>query len=233
MYKGQKVVAVVDGTQERGQQALWPLGERPVLWHLLTRLESVPSVDEVLILVDEGEQEIPALLGWMGVEGVTIFYGGGGDILERVYQALSPDPPQVVVPLGVERPLFSPDYLEVMITYLIDAGLDGVHAAPEKTGITPGLDVQALRYQALVDAHLLALDPRMREEIARFIMERPQAFKVSEIQPPQSYCSQIRLLVEDEEDHEQMRQIYRAFYRPGELIDCTRVIEWLGRREVA
>lgn len=234
MYEGQKVVALIDGTGERGRQALWPLGERPILWHLITRLKTAPTVDEILVLIDEQEQELPALLEWMNEENLRVYRSSGGDLLERAYEALLDEkPPQVVVSVAVNQPLFSPTYLEKMIAHLIDAGLDALESSPAATGITAGLATQVMRYQALVDAHLLALASQMRQELTRFVLERPQAFRVSTLQPHHSLCSEIRLLVEDEEDLEQMRQIYRALYRPGEIIDCTRVVEWLGRRAVA
>lgn len=233
MYEGQKVVAVVNAAGDQRGLGLLPLGERPLLWHLIKRIQSASTVDEILVLIDDDDQQIPALLEWMGAQGVRTARAWGPDLLEQTYQALITDPPQVVAPIGVERPLFSPPLLEMMIRHLIDSGLDAVDAAAEKTGMTPGLDISVLRFQALVDAHLLALAPELRQETTRFIMERPQAFRVSYLQPPQPLCSQVRLLVEDEEDYEQMRHIYKALYRPGELVDSEQVVEWLGRRAVA
>lgn len=235
MYQGQKIVAVIQarmGSSRLPGKVLKPLCDRPVLWHIIERLKRVDLIDAIVVATSDRRQDddIIDFLEWLDDPMVRAFRGSHEDVLDRLYQALCQDPPDVVVRVTADTPLISPDHLRRLVIHLVEEGLDGVDAHQDTTGLSLGFGSEAYRYQALVDAHLLAVHPEEREHVSLFIKNRPHAFAVDYPEPDPALQANLRLTLDYPEDYELLRIVYRALYRPGEIIDCRQVVQWLESR---
>ena len=235
MDQGQEIIAVVQarmGSSRLPGKVLMPLKDRPALWHIVQRIKSVELIDRIVVATSTESDDDPIVdfLEWLDDPMVRAFRGPHTDVLSRFYLALCDDPPEVVVRVTGDNPLVSMSHLERMIKKLVDEDLDGVDAHYEKTGLTRGFGSEVYRYQALVDAHLLAVDPEEREHVSLFIKRRPHAFEVAYPEPDPELCSDLRLTMDYPEDYELLDAVYRAFYRSGERLECRRVLQWLRER---
>lgn len=235
MYREQRIVGVVEarmGSKRLPGKVLMALADRPVLWHVVERAGSVDVIDEVVVATTTSGRDdtIAEFVDWLDDPAVRTFRGPEDDMLERYYLALRDDPPDLVVRIPANAPLVSMRYLRRAILHLVDGDLDGVDSDPKQTGLTPGLGCEAYRYQALVDAHLLAVRPAERQTVPLFIRNRPHAFRIDYPPPCHNLCSPFRLSLECQEDYQLLRRIYRALYRRGKPIDCEQVVRWLGMR---
>lgn len=235
MYKEQRITAVVQarmGSTRLPGKVLMALGGRPVLWHVIERLQTVDLIDQIVVATTEHQRDEPIVdfVRWLDAPNTRVFRGPEDDVLERFYRALRDDPPQVVARVTADSPLVCPEHLQQMIRHLVDRDLDGVDAHHDQCGLTLGFGSEVYRYRALLDAHLLAVRPEEREHVSLFIKKRPQAFRVAYPRPERRLCSQARLTLDYPEDYELLYQIYEALYRPGRPVDCRRVLEWLERR---
>ena len=237
MYRGERITAVIQarmGSTRLPNKVLMTLGDRPVIWHVIQRLKTVELIDDIIVATSTRRRDNPlaAYIEQFDDSRVELFRGPEEDVLQRFYLALQShaDPPHAVVRITGDSPLLSVRHLERMITHLIDNRLDGVDAHHRRTGLTLGFGTEVYHHQALVDAHLLAHRPEQREHVSLFIKQRPCAFRVEYPKPDPRLCSPFRLTLDYPQDYWLIERLYGALYQPGEIIDCTRALTWLGDR---
>lgn len=235
MNERAKVVAVVQARMSSERlpgKVLMPLAGRPALWHIIERLKRVRAIDEVIVATSDRSEDDPidALVGWLADPKVRSFRGSRDDVLSRFYLALAETDADVVVRITGDTPLICVEHLERMLEHLQTSPSVGVDAHFARTGLTLGFGSEAYRVGAIVDAHLLAMRPEEREHVTLFIKERAQVYPVDYIKPDAALCSGFRLTMDYPEDYALLREIYDALYRPGDIVDCRRVLEWLHRR---
>ena len=237
MIANQRVVAVVQarmGSSRLPGKVLLPLANRPVLWHILERLDSLAVLDEIVLATSrEPQDDSIARFADYVLERQALrhpfrlFRGAHEDVLARFYQALEPDPPELVVRVTADTPLIATCHLQRMIEHLVYTGVDGVDAHHGATGLTLGFGAEVYRYQALKDAHLLAMNDEEREHVSLFIKRRPQAFAVHYLKPSPELCSEHRLTLDTDDDYRRLAALFEAHYRPGQPIDCRALLRAL------
>ncbi len=209
-----------------------PLCHRPVLWHVIERLRAVGCVDDIIVATSVApvDDAIVRFVEGLDESDIRCIRGSEEDVLERFYLAICRHSPDVVARITADSPLLSVRHLRRMLTHLVDHQLDGVDAHHHKTGLTLGFGSEAYHYQALVDAHLLAVNPVEREHVSLFIKKRPYAFRVAYPEPRTALCTDFRLTLDYPEDYRLLSAIYDALYEPGTVVDCLQVVQWLRRR---
>lgn len=235
MYRGRRIAAVIQarmGSTRLPGKVLMPLCDRPVLWHVIQRLKAVGCIDDIIIAtsITAEDDSIVRFVEELDDPAVKYLRGPEDDVLERFYLAICQNTPDVVARITADSPLLSIRHLRKMLTLLVDRQLDGVDAHHHQTGLTLGFGSEAYHHQALVDAHLLAAKPAEREHVSLFIKERPYAFRVEYPEPHTALCTDFRLTLDYPEDYRLLCEIYDALYRPGEVIDCLQVVQWLRHR---
>lgn len=234
MYRDHRVVAVIQarmGSKRLQNKVLLSLRGRPVLWHVIDRLQRIPWFDRLVVATSTHRRD-DVLVNYVAAlddPQVEVVRGPERDVLARFYRALESFDCQAVVRVTADSPLLSVKHLDRMIARLVDGDLDGVDAHRDRTGLTLGFGTEIYRRQAIVDAHLLAVRPDEREHVTLFVKRRPSAFRIEYPTPDDELCSNYRLTLDYPEDYRLLRRIYRQLYRPGEIVDCRRVIRWLDR----
>lgn len=237
MTSNPRIVAVVQarmGSSRLPGKVLLPLANRPVLWHVLERLDALPLVDEIVLATstEPEDDSIERFARYVDARSglrhpFRLFRGPSDDVLARFYMALQPDPPELVLRITADNPLVATCHLERMIRHLLDTGVDGVDAHHDTTGLTQGFGAEVYRYQALADAHLLAMNHEEREHVSLFIKRRPQAFAVRYLEPAWELCSDHRLTLDTDDDYRRLAELFDAHYQPGRPIDCRSLLRSL------
>ncbi len=235
MYRGNEVTGVIQarmGSTRLPNKVLMELAGRPVIWHVIERLKSVEGLDEIIVATSTKacDDLLADYIEQLDEPGVDIFRGPEQDVLKRFYLALEKSPTDLVVRVTGDSPLVCPHHLQKMLHHIVEHRLDGVDAHREKTGLTLGLGSEVYHHQALVDAHLLSACPVEREHVSLFIKRRPRAFRVEYPAPERELCSDYRLTLDYPDDYRLLRTIYQEMYRPGCIVDCRRVLDWLRSR---
>lgn len=234
MYRGRRIAAVIQariGSTRLPGKVLMPLCDRPVLWHVIERLEATTVIDQIIVATSTSaaDDSIVRFVDELDDPKISYVRGPEDDVLERFYIAICRHNPDVVVRVTGDSPLLSIRHLHTLVTRLVDGDLDGVDAHHHNTGLTLGMGTEAYHHQALVDAHLLAARPTEREHVSLFIKERPYAFRVEYPEPPPALCTDFRLTLDYPEDYYLLTRIYDALYEPGGVIDCLETVGWLRR----
>src|SRR5262249_3110165 len=74
-----------------------------------------------------------------------------------------------------------------------------------------GLDVEAMRFEALAEAWREARLPSEREHVTPYIHRRPDGFRLGSLQREPD-LSALRWTVDEPEDYEFVRRVYEALY---------------------
>ncbi|MFU8804294.1 MAG: cytidylyltransferase domain-containing protein [Bradymonadaceae bacterium] len=232
MIDNRSIIAVVQarmGSTRLPGKVLMPLADRPALWHVIERLESLDYLDGIIIATSEGEDDdsIVHFLGWLNDPFVTCFRGSENDVLGRFYHALSSNPPEYFLRITGDSPLLCVEHLDRMIRTMIDEDLDGVDAHRQTTGLTLGFGGEAYTFDALQAAHRASRDVGEREHVSLFIKERAGEFRVGYVEPDPGLCTNYRLTLDYAEDYALLSYLYDELYREGELLDCREVLDYL------
>ena len=224
-----RVICIVQartGSSRLPGKVLKPLAGRPMLAHLIERLQAARSLHGIVIATTEHERDLP-IVELAGRAGVGCFRGDEDDVLSRYVGAAEAAGADVVVRITSDCPLIDPVTVDNVVRYFLDHEYDYV-AAGVGSGFPRGLDTEVCSRRALLEAHRLGRGKPDREHVTYFIHHHPEMFKLGYyLAPPELHHPEWRLCVDEEDDFRLIDLIYRRLYRPGEIIDIRRVVELL------
>jgi spore coat polysaccharide biosynthesis protein SpsF (cytidylyltransferase family) len=188
-------------------KVLQPIVGRPMLRHEIDRVRRARSLDALVVAtsVDASDDPIAALCA---DADVRCFRGSLNDVLDRIYQAARGDRPRVVVRLTGDCPLADPALIDGVVELFRASDFDLVATADT---FPDGLDVEAIRYEALEDAWKHATRPSDREHVTRFVRRQPERFRIGRY-PSAANLSHLRWTVDEPEDFDFVRRVYEALY---------------------
>ncbi len=207
-----KVLAIVQAriasTRLPGK-ALLPLAGKPIVAHVLERALSIPSVNQVVLAVPEGDENA-ALFDVVKHLDVVFFQGSENDVLDRFYRAAEKFGGDYIARVTADNPFTDSEYADEAIMRAISGNFD--LCAPE--GLPLGCAIEVLSRSALERAHNEGTLPHHREHVSPYIKERMDIFSVERFHTDidHRYAS-VRLTVDTEEDYRLAAALYHALYR--------------------
>ena len=203
------------------RKVLCSIEDKPLIEHVIERLKKAKIPDEILICtsIHPDDQVLVKIakrnkIGW--------FTGSEEDVLDRFIQAAEKREADVVVRTTGENPLIDPLYLDRAVQEHLELGAEYTSLK----GVPSGVKVEVIDVQALKKAHQLADNPEKSEYMTLYFKE--DFFKVHFIEAEKRLKrTHYRLTVDTPEDLELMREIYKALYKPGEIIPLDEVICFL------
>lgn len=200
-----RLVAVAQArtTSERlPGKVLMEVGGTTIVEHLVRALRSADGLDDVVLAVPEGDDDLVEAGRSLGIEVVE---GPEHDVLARYALALARTGADAVVRVTADCPLLDPDlvaraagvYRAEPCAYLT---LDGY---PRGTG-----DVEIASADALRRAHSDVTDPFEREHVMPHLARRPDRFTCRTVPAPDGlHRPELRVCVDQPEDLEVVRRI--------------------------
>ncbi len=203
------------------RKVLLPIEDKLLIEHVIERLKKAEIPDEILIctsthpddriLIEIAERH---KIGWS--------VGSEEDVLDRFIQAAEKSKADVVVRTTGENPLTDPLYLDRAVKEHLERGVE--YTSVER--LPAGVRAEVIDAPALKKAHQLAANPTKSEYMTLYFRE--DFFKVHFIEAEERFKRpHYRLTVDTPQDMELMRQIYKALYKPGEIIPLGEVIRFL------
>jgi spore coat polysaccharide biosynthesis protein SpsF len=210
---------------------------RPVLWHIVDRLRTVPAIDEVVVATSDrpADDDIRALTADMGVQ---CFRGSEDDVLDRFYQAALVWDGDPVVRITGDCPLVDPELVGAVIALHQEtrphadltsvATGAGVAAAGFAEGRFPdGLDAEVITLSALHRAWLEATKASDREHVTAYIWRQPKLFRVQHLSSREEDFSKLRWTLDHPEDFAVISRIYEALYNESKPFGMRDVLAFL------
>ena len=178
------VIQARTGSTRLPRKVLEPLAGEPMLARVVARSARASSVDAVAVATtDLPDDDAIAALG--DDRGWTVVRGSEHDLTARYVQAARETDADIVVRVTSDCPLIEPD--------VIDRVVNALQADPEAdnaTNVLPvhtwprGLDVEAIRREALDRVDRLDTDPAWREHATYYIRQHPEQFRTVQVHNP-------------------------------------------------
>lgn len=218
-----KVVAIVQARMSSSRlpgKVLLPLAGKPVLAHVIERLQSCKSLDD-LVLATSIEHEDDAIEQWCNANRVHCFRGSLNDVLDRYYQAAIHYKADVIVRITADCPLIDPDIVDEVIEGFLSGNFDAFSLAGE---FPDGLDCQVFAYSAIEQAWREAKLPSEREHVGPYIEKsHPEKFKIGGLEKFKR-LSHHRWTLDESRDYEFLQAVFERLYKEGVLFRTSEIL---------
>lgn len=199
------------GSTRLSGKVMKEIGGKPVLTHVVERIQQTKKVDEIIIATtmhrcdDVIEKEALKC-------GVKVFRGSEDDVLSRYYFAAKEYHLNVVVRITSDCPLIDPQIVDAIINTFFSNDYEIVsNSGNEYSGRTfpRGLDTEVFSFEALENAYDNADKAYQREHVTPYIYENNN--KVFFYKNNINY-SKYRWTLDTEEDFSLISKVYARLY---------------------
>jgi len=176
---------------------LMALGDKPVIWHTITRVKQAKLIDKVVLATTTSPKD-KVLMEKSKEFGISGFAGDEADVLDRFYQAAKKYKADVVVRITGDCPFIDPDVIDEVIKLFKSSKVD--YASNIRPPTYPdGLDVEVFSFAALKKAWKEATMSSEREHVTPYIWKNKNLFSHANLKNQQD-ISELRLTIDEKED---------------------------------
>ncbi len=214
-----------------GRRVLAQLAGRPVIQHILDRLETSRELDEICVAIPEVPSE-DELAQVVAEHHVHITRGPETNVLTRFMIAAHETHADIIVRAAADNPLVDIGVMDNQLRYIIEhPETDYVFTK----GLPLGVSTETFTRKTLDKLDFLARTPLMRKRVTYYLIENPAPFNVVHLDPPPEIAHpQFRLTLDTEEDLELFQTIYNELYAQGDIVSTREAVElMLSRPELA
>ena len=223
-----KVVAIVQARMSSSRlpgKVLLPLAGKPVLAHVIERLQSCNSLDG-LVLATSIKSEDGAIQQWCSANRVDCFRGSLNDVLDRYYQAATHYKADAIVRITADCPLIDPMIVDEVVEGFLAGNFDAYSLAGE---FPDGLDCQVFSYSAIERAWSEAKLPSEREHVGPYIEKtHPELFNIGSLEKF-SGLSHHRWTLDEARDYEFLQAVFARLCKEGSLFRTSEILALLER----
>ncbi len=227
-----KIVATIEarmGSSRLPGKVLLPALGRPMLDHLVSRLRSVPSIDEVVLATTTSAADTP-LVRFAEAAQLRVFRGSEQDVMSRVIGAAAAGSADVIVEITADCPIIDPDVVEQTIRVFLNNEADYV-ANCHVRSYPDGMDTQVFRLSTLQRSAGMTDDRLDREHVSLHIRNHPEIFRhIHLVAPPSLHWPGLGLTLDEESDYRLLKQIIETLAPEDPLFGCGAVIDLLRAR---
>lgn len=211
------VVAVVQARTHSTRlpgKVLYPLAGRPVLAHVVDRLRTASTVDDVVVATSTRQAD-DAVAHAAERAGAGVHRGSESDVLGRMYGAAVEAGADVVVRGTADNPLVPPALTDRVVE-AVAAGADYASNTVDRT-FPHGLIVEAFSMDTFDEVESASTEPHQREHVTQYYLEQPEEFDLVNVvwgdvfdwTPAVAY-DEIRLTVDEPADYELLWRLYEG-----------------------
>src|SRR5579871_6207844 len=180
---------------------------RPLLLHVVERVQSARRVDKVVVATTDRSSDDP-IAALCQIEGVHCFRGSEDDVLDRFYKTAQTSAADIVVRITADCPLIDPAVIDKVIFRFQAGDCDYVSNTLRYT-YPDGLDAEVFSFSALERAWREAKKPSEREHVTPYL--RTGKFRVANVESESPVpLGKHRWTVDYPADLEFVRRIYEA-----------------------
>jgi len=209
-------VAVVQarmGSSRLPGKMMYPLDGRPVVTHVLRRVQQSETLDSVVVAVSD-QQSDDVLATQVRERGVSLYRGSEHDVLGRLHGAAHEAGADEIVRVCGDTPLVAPRVIDALVRKLRAAGADYVYTM-EPRSFPRGLDVEAFTAESFDWVADGADEPYQREHVTVYYREHAGDFSLATLTADEVFDdalagrTDLRLTLDEAADYELLRRIYR------------------------
>lgn len=224
-----KIVATIEARMTSTRlpgKVLMPALGKPMLYHLVSRLRAVPSLDSIVLATTTNITDDP-LVEFANTEEIELFRGSEENVLARVIGAAESVKADIIVEITGDCPIIDPDIVEQTISIYRHNECD--YASNSVIRSYPdGMDTQVFSLDVLKKVANLTSDPLDLEHVSRYIWQHPQIFKLIHlVAPPSMNWPELGLTLDEICDYELLVRIIEHLSTTDPLFGCRDVIQYI------
>jgi len=230
------VVAIIQarmGSTRLPGKVLLPILGKPMLWHIVNRLQAVPSIDKIVVATSTASDD-DKIASFANEYEVACFRGSESDVLDRYYQAALRFNAGQMLRITGDCPFVDPKVVSNLIK-LYDAGsydyvgvATGAGAMFIDEGRFPdGLDAECLSFATLECTWREAVEPGDREHVTPYIWRVAGRFHIGALKAEKDY-SRFRWTVDNEADFQLVSQVYEALFQEDKPFLMADILDYLN-----
>lgn len=225
MNIGAIVQARISSTRLPGK-VLLPLEGKPVLWHVLKRLQYAKKVGTVVLATSDAPED-RKLKEIADALEVPAYFGSLEDVLSRYYYAAKQYNIDTIVRITADCPMIDPGVVDEVIRGFLDGGYDYYGLS----GSFPdGLDTAVFSFALLEIMFNEAILPSDREHVgATFIRKNRGRFKIGGYEKF-SGKGHYRWTIDEPADYEFLKKVFHDLYSPEKPFLYKDVLELLKKK---
>lgn len=197
-----------------------PIGQRPLLEHILFRLSRLRHPATIVIATSDHPRD-DVVEAFCVKLGVASFRGSEPDVLGRYYHCARQRQFRQIVRLTADNPFMDVEELDRLLDLHLRTGSDFSHSF----GMLPiGVGAEVFTFEAIEASFLEAHAPHHREHVDEFLLENPERFKTSVLTVAVAKNRpNVRLTVDTEEDYR--RACFIVEHAKTDPVDTEEAIE--------
>jgi len=207
------VVAIIQARMSSTRlpgKVLMPLAGKPVLAHVVGRIEHCQSIHQVVVATSEDAGD-DAIEHWCQERGVACYRGSLHDVLDRYYQAARLHSADAIVRITADCPAIDPTIVDEVVRGFVAGGFEFYGLAGE---FPDGLDCTVFSFGAIERAWKEATLPSEREHVGPYIEKQPALFKSGGL-VKFTGLSHHRWTLDEPRDHEFPQAVFSRLYQEG------------------
>jgi spore coat polysaccharide biosynthesis protein SpsF (cytidylyltransferase family) len=224
-----KIAAIIQarmGSTRLPGKVMIEIAGKPMLWHIIDRLKRAELIHSIVIATTTKEIDKP-IVKLAEDSGTGSYTGSEEDVLDRYYQAAKEFAVDAIVRITADCPLIDPRVLDRVIQRYLEGDCDYASNTLKST-YPDGIDVEVFSYAALETAWKEARLASEREHVTPYIWKNPNKFRLANVENDVD-LSYLRWPVDEKEDLEFVRQVYKHLYKEGHIFYMKDVLGLLEK----
>lgn len=224
----QKIVALIlvrmDSTRLPGK-AMIEIAGKPMLGHIITRVQLAELVDEVVVCTSRNENN-NVIEQYCSDINVSCFRGDESDVSARMLDALLYHQATIGVTIFGDCPLVDPNIIDQVVKTYLATDYDFV-GNDLKTTYPPGMEAEAFSVEVFSKAISCTSDISIREHGTLVLRGAPEKYKLHNIEAP-AHLNRPELEIEVDEaiDINVVEPVIRRL-GTGRDVDLSLIIDFL------
>ena len=233
------VLAIVQARMNSNRlpgKVLKTIQEKPMLWHIVNRLNKVDEIDKVVIATSD----LPAddmVYQMAGKYGISCFRGSESDVLQRFHDAAVMVTAKHLIRITGDCPLVDPPTISKLIKFYFKGSYDfccvacGASVANENNinRFPDGLDAEIFSFKILQEAHNEADTDLQREHVTPFIWKNKDRYIAETLYSETGDYSDYRWTVDNQDDFDFIKWVYNKLYPLNNDFTFHDVVELLEK----
>jgi glutamate-1-semialdehyde aminotransferase/spore coat polysaccharide biosynthesis protein SpsF (cytidylyltransferase family) len=206
------VVAIIQarmGSTRLPGKVLADVGGKPMLWHVVKRLERAKELDRVAVATSTAPEDGP-IADFCIEHEIDLFRGDKDDVLDRYFRAAEHFKADVVVRITADCPLIDAGVVDKIVAAYRNGEYDYVSNVLRCT-YPDGLDAEVFSIDSIKKSWLEASKFSDREHVNAYILGSGEFRKLNVVHDVDLSVQQLRWTVDGPDDLVFIRAVYASF----------------------
>lgn len=186
------------GRQGSRGKVLKPLAGKPILWHVVHRLNKADKIDLVIVATSNADED-NAILDFCREHGIRVFRGPEQNVLARYSLVIQELDPEIIVRVTGDAPLIDPESIDQMIAKVIQSRAGFCTFEPTVPSIHEGFSVLTKDAFDILEA-TASDDLIAQEHVTGYFKNNSELVSATSVPVPEEEQFEARISVDTPED---------------------------------